>query len=117
KTPGKLPCTIPMTYPIRPITTDELVPFFQARAAGFGGTFDPSHIEHTLAYSDIGRALSAWDEDQVVGTASSWAFSMSVPGGELPCAGVTWVAVRPTHRRQGILTGLMRRQLEDVRDR
>lgn len=106
-----------MSYPIRPITPDEVVPFFEARAAGFGEAFDPSRLEHTLAYADLGRTLSAWDGDQVVGTASSWAFSMSVPGGELPCAGVTWVAVRPTHRRHGILTGLMRRQLEDTRDR
>src|SRR5437764_14133838 len=29
-------------------------------------------------------------------------------------AGVTWVACRPSHRRQGILTQMMRHQLDDV---
>ncbi len=32
----------------------------------------------------------------------------------MPCAGVTWVGVLPTHRRRGILRDFMRRQLEDV---
>ena len=35
----------------------------------------------------------------------------------LPAAGVTFVAVMPTYRRQGVLSSLMRRQLADVRDR
>jgi predicted acetyltransferase len=30
---------------------------------------------------------------------------------------VSWVAVLPSHRRRGILTSLMRRQLSDIRDR
>ncbi len=42
---------------------------------------------------------------------------MTVPGARLPCAGVTWVSVRPTHRRQGILTAMMRAQLDHVRER
>ncbi len=105
-----------MQYPIRPVTADELTPFFEARAAGFGEAFSAEGREHTLTYTDLSRTLAAWDEDQVVGTSSSWPFSMSVPGGELPCAGVTWVAVRPTHRRQGVLTTIMRRQLEEVHE-
>ncbi len=106
-----------MTHLVRPVTPEELVPFFEARAAGFGEAFDPQRLEHIRTYADFGRTLSVWDEGQVVGTAGAWAFSMSVPGGELPCSGVTWVAVRPTHRRQGILTAIMRKQLEDIRDR
>jgi predicted acetyltransferase len=35
----------------------------------------------------------------------------------LPAAGVTFVAVLPTHRRRGVLRSLMLRQLADVRDR
>jgi predicted acetyltransferase len=41
-----------------------------------------------------------------------------VPGEEtLPAAGVTFVSVLPTHRRRGVLSSLMRRQLTDIRDR
>ena len=47
-----------------------------------------------------------------------YSFQLSVPGQEvLPAAGVTCVAVLPTHRRRGVLSSLMRRQLADVRDR
>src|SRR6266496_2918051 len=35
----------------------------------------------------------------------------------LPATGVTFVAVMPTYRRQGVLSSLMRRQLAAVRDR
>ena len=49
---------------------------------------------------------------------SVYSFQLSVPGQEvLPAAGVTFVAVLPTHRRRGVLRSLMRRQLADVRDR
>jgi predicted acetyltransferase len=40
---------------------------------------------------------------------------MTVPGGgSLPCGGVTRVSVRSTHRRRGLLTAMMRRQLDDM---
>jgi predicted acetyltransferase len=42
---------------------------------------------------------------------------MAVPGGSLPCAGVTRVGVAATHRRRGLLTAMMRRQLDDMRQR
>ena len=105
------------TYPLRPIHPEEHRAFAEARAAGFGFTFRPENLERNERCADLSRTIAAWDGDQVVGTAGAWTFGMSVPGGELPCAGVTWVSVRPTHRRQGILSAMMRRQLEDVRDR
>ncbi len=40
-----------------------------------------------------------------------------VPGAALPATGVTAVAVLPTHRRQGLMTGLMERLLADARER
>jgi predicted acetyltransferase len=42
---------------------------------------------------------------------------MTVPGAVLPCAGVTWVTVSPTHRRRGVLTAMMRRQLDELHER
>ncbi|CAL9364323.1 N-acetyltransferase Eis [Nocardiopsis dassonvillei] len=67
--------------------------------------------------AEHGRTLVALDGDRVVGTAASYAFSLSVPGGPRPAAGVTGVGVWPTHRRRGVLTALMRRQLADIRAR
>src|SRR5437660_12335076 len=49
------------------------------------------------------RNLAAFDNDLMVGTASWLPISLTVPGGAtLAAAGVTLVAVRPTHRRRGL---------------
>ena len=67
---------------------------------------------------EFDRTLAAWDGAGPVGVTSIYSFQLSVPGQEvLPAAGVTFVAVLPTHRRRGVLSSLMRRQLADIRDR
>ncbi|MFJ9560756.1 GNAT family N-acetyltransferase [Streptomyces fuscichromogenes] len=67
--------------------------------------------------TEPGRALAAWDGDELVGTAGAFRFRMTVPGGAvLPTAGITMVSVAATHRRRGVLTSMMRRQLDDVRE-
>ena len=67
---------------------------------------------------EFDRTLAAFDETTPVGVTMCFSFQLSVPGQEvLPAAGVTFVAVLPTHRRRGVLNSMMRRQLADVRDR
>src|ERR1019366_6338460 len=64
------------------------------------------------------RSLAAFDGDMPIGVTLIYSFQLSVPGQEvLPAAGVTWVSVLPTHRRRGVLSSIMRRQLNDIRDR
>lgn len=106
-----------MDYPIRPFTADELLPFFNAQASGFGR--EPRRFEDETGpdIREYERSTSVWDGDQVVGTAGIWSFETTIPGGLLPTAGVTWVSVRPTHRRKGILTAMMRSQLDTVHER
>lgn len=107
-----------MDYPIRPITAEEAPAFFESNAIGFGHDPRPAEsIASTLKYADLSRSISVWDESQVVGTAGTWSFDMSTPGGSVPCGGLTWVTVLPSHRRRGILTAMMRYQLDQVRDR
>ena len=60
---------------------------------------------------------AAFDGDRIVGGAGAFPFELTVPGGTVACGGVTVVGVLPTHRRRGILTAMMRAQLEDIRDR
>ena len=62
------------------------------------------------------RSLVAEDGDAVVGHATVFGRDMTVPGAVVPCAHVSGVGVAPTHRRRGILTQLMHRELRDVRD-
>jgi predicted acetyltransferase len=63
------------------------------------------------------RMHLAEEAGQIVGGASAFEFQFTVPGAIVPAAGVTIVGVLPTHRRQGILTQLMRAQLDDIHDR
>ncbi len=74
-------------------------------------------VERVRAAIELDRTLAAFDDGAVVGTAGINTYQMTVPSGSLPTAGVTRVSVLSTHRRRGILTQLMRRQLDDVHDR
>ena len=63
------------------------------------------------------RMHAAFDDGAIVGGAGAFPFELSVPGGSLPCAGVTAVGVPPTHRRRGVLRAMMDAQLRDVHER
>src|SRR5581483_9199203 len=66
---------------------------------------------------EFDRSLAAFDGSTIVGVTGCFSFQLSVPGAEmLSAAGVSWVSVLPTHRRRGVLTSLMRRQLADVQE-
>jgi len=66
---------------------------------------------------EFDRTLAVFDGRQVVATAGIFSYEMTVPGGSLPCGGVTRVGVAATHRRKGLLTAMMRRQLDDMHQR
>ncbi|MFE6836586.1 GNAT family N-acetyltransferase [Streptomyces sp. NPDC057705] len=56
--------------------------------------------------------IGAYDGDVLVGFMAAHHFRLSVPGADLPCPGLTFVCVAPTHRRRGVLTALMTEMLE-----
>ena len=66
------------------------------------------------------RVLYAVDDregrDEVVGSTNHFPFEMTLPGGPRSVAGVTGVGVWPTHRRQGVLSSLMGRQLTEIHE-
>jgi predicted acetyltransferase len=64
------------------------------------------------------RTLGVFDGDQVVGGGSIFSFDVIVPGGAaVPSAGVTWIGIMPTHRRQGGLRQLMTAMFQNARER
>lgn len=107
------------TLPIRAVTADEYDGFAGVVEHAFAGPPDPEEVhaaERNLLEFD--RTLAAFDGDEPVASAAAYSFRMTVPGGAtVPTAGVTWVSVLPTHRRRGLLNRLMRRQLDDIRER
>jgi predicted acetyltransferase len=62
------------------------------------------------------RTHSAFEGDAMVGSTSAAPLELTVPGGFVPCAGITSVGVLPTHRRRGVLRSLMRAQLDDIHE-
>lgn len=59
-------------------------------------------------------AFESPEAEEPVGAATALSLKLTVPGGEVAAAAVTAVGVRPDHRRRGVLSALMRRQLDDV---
>ena len=104
-----------MAIEIRPPAEDELRAAMVAAETAFGtGAIEDDDWERERRALPAARAHAAFDAGKPVALAGAYTFDLTIPGGELPCAGVTWVGVIPTHRRRGILRDLMRRQLEDV---
>lgn len=99
-------------YVLRAATADEHDRFAGLFAAAMMFESSPSDLDRELFEPE--RALVAVDGDQLVGTAKAMTRDLSVPGAVVPAAHVTAVGVRATHRRRGILSGLMSRQLLDV---
>ena len=89
---------------------------YEAMSAVFGGAmmFDPSDDELGRRMFEPERALVATDGAEVVGTTRALTRDLSVPGAVVPAAHVTGVGVRATHRRRGVMSELIGRQLREV---
>jgi len=83
-----------------------------------GGWFEtPEELDSFARLLPFERLHAAFDGRAIVGGAGAFPFELSIPGAQVPCAGVTVVGVLPTHRRRGILARMMRAQLADIRER
>ena len=105
-----------MGIDIRHPAEPELREAMQAASTAFGSSLDDEEWERERVTLPTERALVAFDDGRAVGLAGAYPFELTVPGAQLPCAGVTWVGVMPTHRRRGILRGFMEQQLAEARD-
>jgi len=102
---------------IRSPSEDELRKAMRAVEAAFGEEQKEEDLDRHQKAMPRDRFLVAYDGAIPVGTTASLPFELTVPGGELAAGGVTWVGVLPSHRRQGILTEMMKRQLDDLHER
>ncbi len=106
-----------MDLDIRTISEDEFPAYLRASEAAFSVVLSEEEIQRERRLAELDRCFAAFDGPDIVGTAAAFTMPMTVPGGEIDVGYVTSVAVRPTHRRRGINTELMRRQLEDAHRR
>jgi GNAT superfamily N-acetyltransferase len=107
-----------------------------------GRATDPERYlatDHTVWFHEVSAAPA---EQQLVGVPDDQRFAADVDGSEpgtypgiygvfplelsipgpqaeprpVPCAGITWVGVHPDHRRQGVLSAMLRHHFEQVHD-
>jgi predicted acetyltransferase len=98
-------------------TPDELLPTFAPVMHYFGASPASQDGTRLLPFIEPSRAFAARENGAPVGGCASFPLEMTVPGGTVRTAGLSVVGVMPTHRRRGILRGMMRAQLDDVHRR
>jgi predicted acetyltransferase len=106
-----------MDIEIRTISEGELDAFFRTSEAASSSVPSDDDLERERTMVEPDRCFAAFDGPEIVGTAGAYTMPMTVPGGQTEVGFVTAVGVLPTHRRRGINTELMRRQLDDARRR
>jgi len=111
-----------MGLELRVPTDDDWVDICHADGRAFGINYTDESRESARRLIDLTRFRIVVDVGaggrEIVGIAGSYAFDVSLPGGSgVPMAGVTWISVAATHRRQGILTRLMDACHADIDER
>jgi predicted acetyltransferase len=100
-------------FTIRAATADDFPEIAGVDGVSFGVHYAEEELADVLTIVDPARFLVATDAERIVGVTGDYPFTMTAPGGSLDVPGVTWVSVEPTYRRRGVLTALMRRQLQN----
>jgi predicted acetyltransferase len=101
---------------LRPATPEEWGPWLQAMSGAFGETPTEPYLTTPPPVAEMDRSLGLFENEQWVATSGIYSRTLTVPGGLVPTAAVTWVTVAPTHRRRGVLTEMMRRQLTGLHE-
>lgn len=102
---------------IRGVSEDGFEAWLRAVEVAFSGVPTPEDLENERRVAELDRCVAASEGGEIVGGAGAYSLRLRIPGGELDAAGITAVGVKPTHRRRGINTDLMRWQIDDARRR
>jgi len=107
-----------MDITIRPVGEDQFDAFDRAVGSGFGYFSSEEELVNIRERYHRGfnrRVFAAFDGEQMVATGINVPMTMTMPGGTLlPMAAVTAITTRPTHRRRGLITSIIRTLLDDA---
>ncbi len=109
-----------MSVEIRTIEADELEAWYTAMQRGFHSSraLPDGTIDLIRPHFDVTRAWAAIDDGRIVGTTRSFAGRLAVPGTlDLAAGLLTQVTVTATHRRRGLLTGMLGADLAACHER
>lgn len=97
---------------------DDYQSFMSAAYTVFLQDVQSDEIDLTRKFTDLDRMFGFHDGTRWASTGGSFAKEVVLPGGVItPVAAVTVTTVSPSHRRRGLLTAMMRYQLDDIRAR
>jgi predicted acetyltransferase len=106
-----------MSAEIRLVPEDRFAEYIRTAEIAFSENMDDDLIGRLEVVADKSRFLCAIDNDQFVGTSGVFTQRLSVPGGEVAAGGVTFVTIVPSHRRRGLMSGMMRAMIDDCHRR
>lgn len=87
---------------LRQAEGDDFDEFHRCAAIAFHEEPTPEFLARQARLQELDRSYVVVDRDRIVGTSTAYSTSVSVPGGTLPCAAISWLTVLPTHRRRGL---------------
>jgi predicted acetyltransferase len=104
---------------VRPCSSPEELRAATSAIWHYFGRSEPTddQVERIARVLPVERMHGAWEKGRIVGGAGAFSFELTVPGGRVPAAGVSVVGVLPTHRRRGVLSAMMRAQLDACHER
>lgn len=102
---------------LRPATAEEFPAMWDCMVDTFAEIPHDSDREAEASLFEPERSLIWLDGGTIVGTGGIVSRDLTVPGAIVALAGVTYITVAPTHRRRGLLTRLITRQLSDLHER
>jgi predicted acetyltransferase len=106
-----------VTVEIRACPPERFVELLKTAEVGFSEDLSDDFIARVERVADKDRWFAPFDGDRIVGTGGVFSLRLSVPGGELPTGGITFVTVLPSHRRRGLMSGMMRLMIDDCHRR
>ncbi len=97
-----------MSITTRTVSPDEAEVFFKTMGISFAFDSTPEDDERAKDFFPWERMWAAYDDDKMIATFGAFELDMTVPGGStLKTGGTTVVTVLATHRRRGVMRGLM----------
>jgi predicted acetyltransferase len=104
-----------MELALRPISADELTAYKRTDEYGFGYRHEENAPEREgWADAELDRTVAIFEGDEIVATGRNYSLELTLPGGvPIPTGAVSWISVRPTHRRRGFLRLMMEYLLDE----
>ena len=102
---------------LRYATEEATEDFFAATMHGFHEEYEAALWEPGRRVFEPARNFGFTVGGRWISTCGAYSREMTVPGGSVSVAAITFVTVQPSYRRRGLLNQMMQHQLSDIQSR